>query len=209
MYFLLLFRFRITVGLTKGFVLIFLLKENGIFISNSHAQIRTHTLTHKYIYNMLSKAVNLLLIVLLSSSLTNGVRRKSKIDVPIANAADAPPPSSSSDNVAQAAAAAAAAVASNDAQQSPNKFEDQPSAQALAATEKPTASPIALAQNAISNSLPSSAGADSSSLSDGTVSSSENEAIECDPDMIGFEIITGYVLGLAFNQFGCIYISNF
>lgn len=134
---------------------------------------------------MLSKAVNLLLIVLLSSSLTNGVRRKSKIDVPIVNAADAP----SNDNVALAA--------SNDAQQS-SKFEDQPSAQALAATEKPTASPIVLQPNAISNSLPSSAGADSSSLGDNSVSSGENDAIECDPDMIGFEIITGYVLRIPF-----------
>lgn len=122
---------------------------------------------------MLSKAVNLLLIVLLSSALTNGVRRKSKIDVPIANAADAPP----SDNVAQQS----------------SKFEDQPTAQALAATEKPTASPIGLQPNAISNSLPSSAGAESSSLGDNSVSSGENDAIECDPDMIGFEIITGYV----------------
>lgn len=141
---------------------------------------------------MLSKAVNLLLIILLSSSLTIGVRRKSKIDVPIANAADAP----SSDNAAAVASAAAAATAAeaapNDAQ--PNKFEDQPSAQALAATEKPTASPIILQPNAISNSLPSSAGADSSSsLGDNAASSGENDVIECDPDMIGFEIITGYV----------------
>lgn len=142
---------------------------------------------------MLPKAVNLLLIILLSSSLTNGVRRKSKIDVPVAAAADAP----SNDNAAATAAAAssaAATAASSDAQPTSNLFEDQPSAQALAATEKPTAAPIVMQPNAISNNLPSSAGADSSSsLGDNAMASGENDAIECDPDMIGFEIITGYV----------------
>lgn len=138
---------------------------------------------------MWPKAASLLLIVLLSSSLTNGVRRKSKIDLPIANAADAPP----QDNIALAS--------SNDA----TKFEDQPSAQALANTEKPVnlaaaaaaaaALPAASAPaqaSAQSNSLPSPA-AVSLPLADNSVSSGENEAVECDPDMIGFEIITGYV----------------
>lgn len=134
-----------------------------------------------FTHNMWPKAVNLLLIVLLSSSLTNGVRRKSKIDLPIANAADAPP----NDNIALAS--------SDDAPQSIN-FEEQPSAQALAATEKPVNSAAsASALSAPSNSLPSSAAAGSSSLADNSVSSGENEAVECDPDMIGFEIITGYV----------------
>lgn len=129
---------------------------------------------------MWPKAVNLLLIVLLSSSLTNGVRRKSKIDLPIANAADAPP----NDNIALASA--------NDAPQSIN-FEEQPSAQALAATEKPVNLPTSAPLSAQSNNLPSSAAAGSSSLADNSVSSGENEQVECDPDMIGFEIITGYV----------------
>lgn len=114
---------------------------------------------------MWPKAASLLLIVLLSSSLTSGVRRKSKIDLPIANAADAPP----NDNIAL--------PSSNDG----TKFEEQPAAQALANTEKPISQ---------SSSLPSPAAA-TSSLADNSGSSGENEAIECDPDMIGFEIITG------------------
>lgn len=136
---------------------------------------------------MWPKAASLLLIVLLSSSLTSGVRRKSKIDLPIANAADAPP----NDNIALASS-------TNEA----TKFEEQPSAQALSNTEKPVnlaaaavpavASAPAQTQSAQSNSLPSPA-AVSSPLVDNSVSSGENEAIECDPDMIGFEIITGYV----------------
>lgn len=132
---------------------------------------------------MWPKAASLLLIVLLSSSLTSGVRRKSKIDLPIANAADAPP----NDNIALAS--------SNDA----TKFEEQPSAQALANTEKPvnsapsTGVASAPAQtSAQSNNLPSPA-AVSAPLPDNSVSSGENEAVECDPDMIGFEIITGYI----------------
>lgn len=130
---------------------------------------------------MWPKAVNLLLIVLLSSSLTNGIRRKSKIDLPIANAADAPP----NDNIAQAT--------SNDEPQV-TKFEEQPSAQALANTEKPVNSIALAAQTgAQSISLQPSAAALSPSLVDNSVSSGENEAVECDPDMIGFEIITGYV----------------
>lgn len=135
---------------------------------------------------MWPKAVNLLLIVLLSSSLTNGVRRRSKIDLPIANAADAP----LNDNIAQAT--------SNDGPQV-TKFEDQPSAQALANTEKPVNSPVSAPLQAIpqSVSLPASA-ALSPSLTDNSVSSAENEAIECDPDMIGFEIITGYVRCISF-----------
>lgn len=135
---------------------------------------------------MFSKAVNLLIIILLTSSLTNGVRRKSKIDLPIANAPDAP---AVNDNVASAT------LNDPSAPQPPSKFEDQPSAQALAATaEKPTTSPIVLPPSALTNNLPSSGGVDSSSssLGDSSASSSENEAIECDPDMIGFEIITGY-----------------
>lgn len=132
---------------------------------------------------MWPKAVNLLLIVLLSSSLTSGVRRKSKIDLPIANAADAPP----NDNIALAT--------SNDSPQSIN-FDEQPSAQALAASEKPvntaTLAPSSQA-SALTNNLPSSAAVAAPSLADNSVSSGENEAVECDPDMIGFEIITGYV----------------
>lgn len=129
---------------------------------------------------MWPKAVNLLLIVLLSSSLTSGLRRKSKIDLPIANAADAPP----NDNIALAS--------SNDEQQS-TKFEE-PSAQALANTEKPVNSAASLpSQTSAQASAPASPVA-SSSLADNSVSSGENEQIECDPDMIGFEIITGYVL---------------
>lgn len=125
---------------------------------------------------MWPKAASLFLIVLLSSSMTSGVRRKSKIDLPIANAADAPP----NDNIALAS--------SNDA----TKFEEQPAAQALANTEKPVnAAAQAPAQTAAqSSSLPSPAAA-TSSLTDNSGSSGENEAIECDPDMIGFEIITG------------------
>lgn len=135
---------------------------------------------------MWPKAVNLLLIVLLSSSLTNGVRRRSKIDLPIANAADAP----LNDNIAQAT--------SNDGPQV-TKFEEQPTAQALANTEKPVNSPVSAPLQAIpqSVSLPASA-ALSPSLTDNSVSSAENEAIECDPDMIGFEIITGYVRSILF-----------
>lgn len=136
---------------------------------------------------MWPKAATLLFIVLLSSSLTSGIRRKSKIDLPIANAADAPP----NDNIALAS--------SNDA----TKFEEQPSAQALANTEKPVNSAAAAPSSggaaspaqqtsAQSNILPTPA-AVSSPLADNSVSSAENEAIECDPDMIGFEIITGYV----------------
>lgn len=142
---------------------------------------------------MWPKAASLLLIVLLSSSLTSGIRRKSKIDLPIANAADAPP----NDNIALAS--------SNDA----TKFDEQPSAQALANTEKPVNSAAAAAPSssslssagavspaqqtgAQSNILPTPA-AVSSPLADNSVSSAENEPIDCDPDMIGFEIITGYV----------------
>lgn len=125
---------------------------------------------------MWPKAASLLLIVLLSSSLTNGVRRKSKIDLPIANAADAPP----NDNIALAS--------SNDA----TKFDDQPAAQALANTEKPVSS-AAQPPAAQPNSQPLSAAA-ASPANDNSGSSGENEAIECDPDMIGFEIITGYVI---------------
>lgn len=127
---------------------------------------------------MWPKAAILLLIVMLSSPMTNGIRRKSKIDLPIANAADAPP----NDNIALAT--------SNDA-----KFDEQPSAQALSNTEKPVnvASLPAQTNGGQSNNLPSPA-AVSSSLADNSVSSGENEAIECDPDMIGFEIITGYAM---------------
>lgn len=113
---------------------------------------------------MLPKAINLLLIVLLSSALTNGIRRKSKIDLPITNAADAP----INDNIAQAS--------TSDAQQLVKS--DEPSASiAVTSTEKPvSSSPAAVA----------------SALTDNGSNNGENDAIECDPDMIGFEIITGY-----------------
>lgn len=139
------------------------------------------TNTNIHTHNMWPKAVNLLVIVLLSSSLTSGLRRKSKIDLPIANAADAPP----NDNIALAS--------SNDEQQS-TKFEE-PSAQALANTDKPVNSAASLpAQTSgTQSSAPALPVASSSSLADNSVSSGENEQIECDPDMIGFEIITGYV----------------
>lgn len=107
---------------------------------------------------MFPKAITLALIVLLSSALTNGVRRKSKIDLPIANAAEAP----FSDNIALAS--------SNDGPQVV-KADDQSAPSALAATEKPlNASAAALMADTVNN---------------------ENDPIECDPDMIGFEIITG------------------
>lgn len=113
---------------------------------------------------MLPKAINLFLIVLLSSAVTNGIRRKSKIDLPITNAADAP----INDNIAQASTSDAQQLVKN----------DEPSASvAITSTEKPvSSSPAAVA----------------SALTDNGSNSGENDAIECDPDMIGFEIITGY-----------------
>lgn len=105
---------------------------------------------------MFSKAINLILIVLLSSALTNGVRRKSKIDLPIQNAADAP----LSDNIALA----------SDGQQIQIQKADEQSSLSNAATDKPS---------------------NASALTDTSAANIENEPIECDPDMIGFEIITG------------------
>lgn len=129
---------------------------------------------------MWPKLLNLLLIVLISTSTTNGVRRKSKIDLPIANAADAP----FADNIAQSSN-------TNQQQQQVTKNE----ATASGATEKPTNSIASAAASAAAaaaaatngNPLPATA-----ALSDST--SSENDGIECDPDMIGFEIITGLVI---------------
>lgn len=126
---------------------------------------------------MLPKAFNLLLIVLLSSALTNGIRRKSKIDLPIANAADAP----INDNIAQPSEA-----------QQLVKNDEQSVSVAVTSTEKPVSSITtpAAASGAVSSSLTSDNGANNG----------ENDAIECDPDMIGFEIITGYVYSIYVKQ---------
>lgn len=117
---------------------------------------------------MLPKAINLLLIVLLSSALTNGIRRKSKIDLPIANAADAP----INDNIALASSSDAQQLVKND---------DQLPSIASTSTEKPVSS----------SSSSTSPAAVSAPLTDNGANNGDNDAIECDPDMIGFEIITG------------------
>lgn len=136
---------------------------------------------------MSHKAVNVLLIILVSSSLTNGVRRKSKIDLPITNAADAP----QNDNLAQAS--------TSDGQ---TMSEQQPQAQALANTEKPV---IVVAPAALNSNGPSSI---SGSSNDQSGSSEENEPIECDPDMIGFEIITGYEPQMAYNYYDNVSVAS-
>lgn len=126
---------------------------------------------------MMAKPINLIFIILLSSAMTNGVRRKSKIDLPIVNAAEAP----FDDNVALAS--------TNDAQQLKN---DAQPAQTITITEKPT-------NSASSAAIPLSATTEaatviaSSSLADNGPANVESDVVECDPDMIGFEIITGYV----------------
>lgn len=113
------------------------------------------------------KPINLIFIILVSSAMTNGIRRKSKIDLPIANAAEAP----FDDNVAVASANDATKV-------------DAPPSIAIAEKQQPSAAAV---------SLPSSteSAAASSSLPDNAAASGENDIADCDPDMIGFEIITG------------------
>lgn len=126
---------------------------------------------------MLPKSLNLLLIVLLSSSsLTNGVKRKSKIDLPIVSAAEAP----INDNIAQ--------PSTN--QQLTKADENNAPQQSTTATDKPANSAaVSTVTNSQTNQSPAAV---SSSLADNTANS-ENDGIECDPDMIGFEIITGSV----------------
>lgn len=124
---------------------------------------------------MLPKSMILLLIVILSSSsLTNGVKRKSKIDLPIASPAEAP----INDNIAQ--------PSTN--QQLTKADENNVSQQSTITTDKPANSAaVSTVTNAQTNQSPAAV---SSSLVDNTANS-ENDGIECDPDMIGFEIITG------------------
>lgn len=138
---------------------------------------------------MWPKLLNLLLIVLISTSTTNGVRRKSKIESPIANAADAP----FTDNIAQSSN-------TNQQQQTQQQQVTKNEAAASSATEKPTnsiasaaaaAAAAATATSTNGNQLPAIA-----ALSDSA--SNENDGIECDPDMIGFEIITGLVIKFVF-----------
>lgn len=108
-----------------------------------------------------SKAINLFFIILVSSAVTNGVRRKSKIELPIANAAEAP----FDDNVAVASENEPTHV------DAPSSIVDKP--------QQPSAAAI---------SLPSST---ESPEPDNAAASGENDINDCDPDMIGFEIITG------------------
>lgn len=124
---------------------------------------------------MWPKLLHFLLIVLISTSATNGVRRKSKIDLPIANAADAP----FTDNIAQSSTNQQ--VTKNEA-----PLTVAAAAAATAATEKPINSIASAATNG--NQSPAS----TATLTDNSAAI-ENDGIECDPDMIGFEIITGLV----------------
>lgn len=118
------------------------------------------------------KPINLIFIILLSSAMTNGIRRKSKIDLPIANAAEAP----FDDNVAVASA--------NDA----TKVDAPP---AIAIAEKQQQQPSAAAVSMPSSTEMAAVAAASSSLPDNAAANGENDIADCDPDMIGFEIITG------------------
>lgn len=113
---------------------------------------------------MLPKSIKFLLIVLaLSTTQANGARRKSKVDSPIALAADAP----LTDNIATASGGEPQVIAAR---------EPAPPGASAVATDRPAASTVAA-----SSSAPSLLAAPAN------VDSDE----ECDSDMIGFEIITG------------------
>lgn len=136
---------------------------------------------------MMPKPINLIFIILLSSTLTNGIRRKSKIDLPIINAADAP----LTDNIAIAS--------SNDAQPFLKGNE-----QLVAATKKPdsassssaaaissSSSAVPLASSSPTTTTPTTPASPQSPLGDNNVVNNAENDVDCDPDMIGFEIITG------------------
>lgn len=113
---------------------------------------------------MLPKSIKFLLIVLAFSTMqANGARRKSKVDSPIALAAEAP----LTDNIATASGGEPQVVVAR---------EPAPPAGSAVATDRPSASTVAA-----SSSAPS--------LSAAPASIDNDE--DCDSDMIGFEIITG------------------
>lgn len=123
---------------------------------------------------MLPKLINLVFITLIFTALTNGVRRKSKVDLPIVNAADAP----LGDNIAIAS--------SNDPQQIKG---DEPPKQPVALTERPlNAAATGTASKPSSPAPAQPPNVASSSLAD---SVAESDVVDCDLDMIGFELITG------------------
>lgn len=114
---------------------------------------------------MLPKSIKFVLIVLVFSTMqATGARRKSKVDTPIALAADAP----LSDNIATASGSEPQVVA----------VARDPAAGVATDRPAPIPSTIAAASPSSSASVPAAAPAD--------------EEEECDSDMVGFEIITGY-----------------
>lgn len=109
---------------------------------------------------MLPKIHSFLLLVLLSTTLTTDARR-SRIDLPIANADEAPP----SDNMATASGSEPQEV------KLPAPVADEVVSQAS------IAAPSSVATSTLANT-------------DSMMAVGEIEE-ECDPDMIGFEIVTG------------------
>lgn len=106
--------------------------------------------------------------------------RRSRIDLPIALAADAP---LHGDNVATASGTDAVTV----------KVAAPPSSGSLAtAAQTPLDGEAALETHEIRNDLSGTDGESASGAeADGAVQLFEDESEECDPDMIGFEIVTG------------------
>lgn len=118
---------------------------------------------------MLPKSIKFLLIVLAFSTMqANGARRKSKVDSPIAQAAEAP----LTDNIATASGSEPQVIVAR---------EPAPPAAAAVATDRPAAQSTVAASSSSSSSAPS--------LSAAPVNNDNDE--ECDTDMVGFEIITG------------------
>lgn len=111
---------------------------------------------------MLPKVHSLILLVLLSTTLTTDARR-SRIDLPIANADEAP----ASDNMATASGT------------EPQEAKIPVAAPLEVVSQAAVAAPVSVASSTPANT-------------DSMMAVGEIEE-ECDPDMIGFEIVTGYV----------------
>ncbi|KAJ6637402.1 hypothetical protein Bhyg_10132, partial [Pseudolycoriella hygida] len=112
---------------------------------------------------MLAKVHRFLILVLLSTTLTTEARR-SRIDLPIANADEAP----ASDNMATASGS------------EPQEVKLPAPATEEVVSQESVAMPSSVATPTVAN-------ADSMTSAVGEIEE------ECDPDMIGFEIVTGYV----------------
>ena len=118
---------------------------------------------------MVPLLLKFLLIFLITTTLQGTHARRSRIDLPISNAADAP----ASDNIATA---------------SGDDFHKVALPELLPVMLDAAEEPPASSSTAVTHGTTAAPSSDSDSI--GAMSEIEDE---CDPDMIGFEIVTGYV----------------